>query len=115
MIQVSYAEIESDSLMGAREREKQVLDQSVTLMDQAIADGPNSIAAIEAMHFTVRVWTHLMQDLAGPDNEFPDDLRASLISIGIWILKEAEAIRQGEGGSIDQIRDITAIIREGLQ
>lgn len=115
MIEVSYAEIESDSLLGSREREQHLLDQSVAMMDQALAGGPQSSAAVEAMHFTVRIWTHLMQDLAGPDNELPDDLRASLISIGIWILKEAETIRSGEGGSIAQIRDITAIIRDGLQ
>jgi flagellar protein FlaF len=56
-----------------------------------------------------------MQDLAEPENELPDDLRASLISIGIWILKEADAVRIGEQGSISEIRDITAIIRDGLK
>jgi len=115
MIQVSYAEIESDSLVGSREREHQLLDQSIAMMDKALAEGPRSLAAVEAMHFTVRIWTHLLQDLAGADNELPDDLRASLISIGIWILKEAESVRQGEGGSVEQIRDITMILRDGLQ
>lgn len=115
MIRVSYAEIESDSLVGSREREQQLLDQSIALMDQAIKDGPNSMATVEAMHFTIRLWTYLMQDLAEPENELPDDLRASLISIGIWILKEADAVRIGEQGSIAEIRDITAIIRDGLK
>lgn len=115
MIQVSYAEIESDSLLGSREREQQLLDQSIAMMDQAVSEGPQSVAAVEAMHFASRLWTHLMQDLAGPDNELPDDLRASLISIGIWILKQADSVRLGEGGSIAEIRDITAIIRDGLQ
>lgn len=115
MIQVSYAEIESDSLVGSREREQQLLDQSIAMMDQALKDGPKSIAAVEAMHFTIRLWTHLMQDLAEPENELPDDLRASLISIGIWILKEADAVRMGEEGSVAEIRDITVIIRDGLK
>lgn len=115
MIQVSYAEIESDSLVGSREREQQLLEQSIAMMDQALAEGGQSVAAVEAMHFTVRIWTHLLQDLAGPDNALPEDLRASLISIGIWILKEAEAVRQGKDGSIEQIRDITAILKDGLQ
>jgi len=115
MIRVSYAEIESDSLVGSREREQQLLDQSIDLMDQAIKDGPNSMATVEAMYFTIRLWTHLMQDLAEPENELPDDLRASLISIGIWILKEADAVRVGEQGSISEIRDITVIIRDGLK
>ena len=39
MIRVSYAEIESDSLVGSREREQQLLDQSIALMDQALKDG----------------------------------------------------------------------------
>ena len=115
MIQVSYAEIESDSLVDSRERELQLLEQSIALMERAVADGPQSMAAVEAMHFTVRIWTHLMNDLAGPENELPDDLRASLISIGIWILREADSVRRGESEGIGEILEITKIIRDGLK
>ena len=115
MIQVSYAEIETDSLVGSREREQLLLDQSVELMEKALADGPQSTAAIEAMHFTIRIWTHLMEDLAQPENGLSDELRASLISIGIWILKEADAVRQGTSDGIAEILDITRIIRDGLK
>ncbi|WP_306118284.1 MULTISPECIES: flagellar biosynthesis regulator FlaF [unclassified Roseitalea] len=115
MIQVNYAEIEADALASSREREQQLLDQSIALMQRAIEQGPQSMAAVEAMHFTVRIWTHLLNDLAGPENELSDELRAGLISIGIWILREAEAVRQGDSDNIGEILDITRIIRDGLQ
>lgn len=115
MIQVSYAEIETDSLVGSREREQLLLDQSVALMERALAGGPQSAAAIEAMHFTIRIWTHLLEDLAEPENGLPNELKAGLISIGIWILKEADAVRMGTSTGIAEILDITRIIRDGLK
>lgn len=115
MIRVNYAEIEADSLADSRQREQQLLDQSIAMMEHAIAEGPTSVAAIEAMHFTNRIWTYLLNDLADADNALPDDLRASLISIGIWILRETDAVRQAESEAIKEIMDITTIIRDGLK
>ena len=67
------------------------------------------------MHFTNRIWTYLLNDLADPENSLPDDLRASLISIGIWILRETDAVRLGDSDAIGEIKDITTIIRDGLK
>ena len=57
----------------------------------------------------------LLEDLASNDNALPKELRASLISIGIWILREADAIRKGDSENIDGLLDITKIIRGGVE
>lgn len=115
MITLRYAEIEEDSPADARDRERQLLDRSIELWTKAQADGSTSFAAIEAVHFAIRLWSMLLEDLANSDNALSNELRASLISIGIWILRESDAIRQGESENISGILEITRIIRDGVQ
>ena len=64
--------------------------------------------AIEAVLFVRRLWGILIEDLARPENDLPQTLRADLISIGLWIMREAEQIRleaseqlQGPHRSVD--------------
>jgi flagellar protein FlaF len=42
-------------------------------------------------------------------------LRAQLISIGLWITRELEAIRLGKSDNFAGIAQICAIIRDGLK
>ena len=62
-----------------------------------------------------RVWTSFIQDLGSTDNELPKELRANLISIGLWLLREAEAVRQGESENFDGLIEVSQIIRDGIQ
>ena len=115
MIMLRYAEIEEDSPTDARDRERQLLERSIGLLEKAADKGAGSFEAIEAVHFTIRLWSMLLEDLASNDNALPNELRASLISIGIWILRETDAIRKGESKNFKGILDITKIIRDGMQ
>ncbi|QKV19624.1 flagellar biosynthesis regulator FlaF [Oricola thermophila] len=115
MIKLRYAEIEEDAPDQARDRERQLFDRSIELLTRASEAGVKSFACVEAIHFTIRLWTALMEDLASDDNALPKELRASLISIGIWVLREAEAIRKGESENIDGLLEIAKIIRGGVE
>jgi flagellar protein FlaF len=115
MYQFSYADIQTDSVADARDRERQVLDRSITLMKEAELAGVDSPEAAEAILFTNRVWTTLLEDLAGSDNVLPSELKASLISIGLWALRQTEALRQGEAKSFSALIEISEIIRDGIQ
>ena len=70
---------------------------------------------IEALHLTRELWTTFVGALAAPDNALPPELRANLVSIGIWVLKEADAIRLGRSTNYAGIADICATIRDGLR
>jgi flagellar protein FlaF len=41
-------------------------------------------------------------------------LRAELISIGLWIIKEADRIRQEEATDVDELLAINVVIRDAL-
>ena len=116
MYQFSYAEIMEEGISVSRDRERQVLDRSVALLKAAMASpdgyGPETV---EAVYFTRRVWIRFIEDLGNPENQLQDELRANLISIAIWILKECERIRKRESTNYQGIIDVTTIIRDGLK
>jgi flagellar protein FlaF len=117
MYQFSYAEIMEEGVAVSKDRERQVLDRSIALLEAAIAaDGVNyGKASVEAIYFTRRVWIRFIEDLGNPENQLDDELRANLISIAIWILKEVEKIRKRESANLQGIIDITTIIKDGIK
>jgi len=114
MYKFSYEETLSDSSGRHRENERLALEQSVALLKSAERAGPQSREAVEAIFFLNRLWSFFLDDLAKPENGLPDELRASLISIGIWMLKEADAISKGNSRNFAGLIDISNVIAEGL-
>ncbi len=114
MYQLQYADIQEDDVVDAKTRERQLFERSIGLLEEARSAPPNSRLVVEATHFTQRLWTALLSDLGEVDNQLPKELRANLISIGIWVLKEIERIRQGESDDFDGIIDITRTIQGGI-
>lgn len=115
MYQFSYAEIMADNVADAKDRERQVLDKAVRLLQSARNCGRSSREAVEALYYTRRVWLSFIEDLRQPENQLDVDLRANLISIGIWILKETEKIRTRESDNFEGVIDVITIIRDGLK
>lgn len=111
---LQYADIQEEAPTTAKMREREILQRSIDLLRQAGSAEAMPFASTEAIHFTARVWTAFLEDLAKPDNQLPKEARASLISIGIWILKELDAIRSGTSTAYSDIIEITEIIRDGL-
>jgi flagellar biosynthesis activator protein FlaF len=115
MYQFSYSEVAEDSPKEMRGMERQVLDQAIELLCVARAKGPGSRELVDALFFYRRLWSIFMDDLANPENELPEELRAGLISIGIWIVKEIELIRSGKAKDLTAMIEISEIIRDGLK
>ena len=97
MYQFSYADVQSTSVSDAKDRERELLTRSIDMLSAAAAAGQDSMEAIEALNFTNRVWTIFVEDLGSSDNALPKELRANLISIGLWLLREAERVLMPEG------------------
>ncbi|MGA1800696.1 flagellar biosynthesis regulator FlaF [Rhizobium sp. HT1-10] len=115
MYQFSYAEIMQDAVADAKERERQVLDRSISLLTEAMNKAKYGRESIEALFYTRRVWVAFIEDLKNPENQLDVTLRANLISIAIWILKECDLIRRRKSTNYQGIIDVTTIIRDGLK
>jgi len=53
--------------------------------------------------------------LSSPDNDLPAALRADLISIGIWVMREAEQIRLEKSSNFKGIIEVSQAISDGLK
>lgn len=115
MYQFSYAEVLEDAPHNAREREYEALDRSIQLLRAAKTAGIQSRECIEAVLFTHRLWNVFLDDLSSADNALPKELRAELISIGLWIVKEVDLVRQGKPEGLQAIIDVSENIRDGLK
>lgn len=114
MHKLQYAEISNDDQKEARERERMALDQSIELMLLADGEGAVSTDVAKALVFTNKLWALLVHDLADPGNGLPKELRAQIVSIGIWIIRELESIRSGRSKSFADVITVSRAIRDGL-
>jgi flagellar biosynthesis activator protein FlaF len=115
MYQFSYAEVLDETPKGAREREREAIDRSIELLQQAQAHGVNSREAVEAVLFVRRLWGYFIEDLAKAENDLPQELRADLISIGLWMMREVEQIRLEQSDNFKGLIEVSSAIRDGLQ
>jgi flagellar biosynthesis activator protein FlaF len=114
MYQFSYAEVLDETPKGARERERLAIEHSIELLREARGAGANSREAIEAALYVQRLWSILVEDLAKAENDLPKPLRAELISVGLWLMREADQIRLEKPVSLDGMIEVSTAIRDGL-
>ena len=69
---------------------------------------------MEALLFVRKLWSVLIEDLAKAENDLPQQLRADLISIGLWVMREAEQIRLEKSDNFKGIVEVSQTIRDGL-
>ena len=115
MYQACYDEVLEDDQAAARRVEYQALDLCVFLLGKAEAAGPASRETVDALHWTRQLWQTFLLELADDANALPVEVRARLISIGIWILKEQEDIRLGRSANFKGIAEVCTIVRDGLR
>ncbi len=114
MYRFSYAEVLDDTPQSARERDRIAIQHSIELLQIAEDKGPGAREATEAIYFLRRLWAFFIEDLAKADNELPPSLRADLISIGLWLMREADEIRQGKSTNFKGLIEVSQLISEGL-
>jgi flagellar protein FlaF len=114
MYQFPYAEVLDETPQSSRQRERQAIEQSISLLQAADKAGAQSREAVEALVFARKLWSVLIEDLASNENDLPQKLRADIISIGLWIIREAEQIRLEKSDNFKGIVEVSESIRDGL-
>lgn len=115
MYQFPYAEVLDDAPKTARERERKALEHCIQLLRAAQVQGVRSREAVEALVFLRRLWSALIEDLASAENDLPKPLRADLISIGLWVMREADDIRLEKSNGFADLIEVCEVICEGLK
>jgi flagellar protein FlaF len=97
-----------------RETEYRLFAQVTLALIEAAKVDPNDFAGrIDALDWNRRVWTVLADACAHPDNQLTPPLRASIISLAIWVSRHTSAvIRRRE--EIEPLIEVNRLIMQGL-
>jgi len=99
---------------SSREAEYRLFAQvTLALMDAAKAEAQDLSSRFDALDWNRQVWTIMAGDCSNPENRLPPQLRASIISLSIWVGKHTSAVlRQQE--EIQPLIDVNRIVMQGL-
>ena len=110
----AYEAVVEDSGLEARGRERQALSLGIDRLER-IQKGRFSFEdLVESLLYVRRLWTIFIEDLSHPENGLPDKLRAEIISIGLWVVKEADRLREERSNDVMQLIEINRLIRDAL-
>ena len=68
---------------------------------------------IDALDWNRRLWSALATDCADPQNVLPQALRASIISLSLWVSRHTSAVMRREE-EIGDLVDVNRLIMQGL-
>ena len=97
-----------------RETEYRLFAQVTLALAEAANRDPDDLAArLDALDWNRRVWTVLADACASSENRLPPQLRASIISLALWVSRHTSAVirRQEE---IQPLVDVNRLIMQGL-
>jgi len=115
MFNTAFSETIEDDQSEARALERELLERAMHSIKQADEEPGNFVMRISAIQFNIKVWSFFLQDLSSEDNELPDDLKATLISIGIFVLKHLQKMRTETELSFGPVLSINETIMKGLR
>lgn len=77
---------------------------------RSAASGP---ALVDALDWNRRLWSTLSADCSAAGNDLPRELRALIVSVGLWVSRYASEVARGKA-DIDALIDVNRTIMEGL-
>lgn len=97
--------------VGDRETEYRLFTD-ITAALEALDNATNATAA-DALEWNRRLWLTLQTDLSNTGNRMPDDLKAKMISLAVWVDRYTETVLKGEA-TIEPLVEVNRAIMEGL-
>lgn len=114
MYTLSYSHTIEEDFSTVRRNESIAFNKVIELLENGKGAGLQSSEAELALDRVSDLWRFFVDDLVNPDNQLPDETKGTLISIGLWIMREVDKIRHHESEDIDSIIAVNKLIRDGL-
>ena len=110
----AYEAVVEDSGYEARGRERQALSLGIDRLERLQKERFSTEDQVQSLLYVRRLWTIFIEDLAHPENGLPEQLRADIISIGLWVVREADRLREEKSNDVIQLIEINRLIRDAL-
>ena len=108
----AYAKVQPTK-EGYRELEYRVLGAVTGALIKANQEDSELSDKFNAVLWNEKVWHAFRCDLSSPENELPEELKTSLISLAIWVGKETNRVLDHLAG-LDGLISINRQIMAGL-
>jgi flagellar biosynthesis activator protein FlaF len=97
-----------------RELEYRAFGQVTAALVRVREAGATEVSEIAlALDANRRLWNVMSADCSMPENRLPLNLRASIISLALWVSKYSSEVLR-EGADIDPLIDVNRSMMEGL-
>ncbi|MBW4330435.1 flagellar biosynthesis regulator FlaF [Stakelama sp. CBK3Z-3] len=96
-----------------RATERRLIGQITGELFSAHEAGLTGARLMPALHRNREMWNTFAALCGGPGNTLPDEVRASIVSIGLWVDRYTSKVVSGEE-SIEPLIDVNRSILEGL-
>jgi flagellar protein FlaF len=97
-----------------RELEYRLFAQvTLALMEAARSDPNDFVRRVDALDWNRRVWTVLADACAQQENQLPAPLRASIISLALWVSRHTSSVIRKEE-QIEPLIEVNRLIMQGL-
>jgi len=110
----AYESVVDESGYEARGRERQALSLGIDQLERLQKERFSFEDQVQSLLYVRRLWTIFIEDLAHPENGLPEKLRADIISIGLWVVKESDRLRDEKSNDVVQLIEINRLIRDAL-
>ncbi|RCL02520.1 MAG: flagellar protein FlaF [Candidatus Tokpelaia sp. JSC188] len=114
MYQMRYEDTIGESVQDAREREALLFKRCIKLLQIAQKAESKSPEIFDAVVFVRNLWGILIEDLSKSGNAFSKEMKASIISVGLFILKEIDRLEKEEKIDFDAVIAVSQSICDGL-
>lgn len=99
---------------GPRDTEYRLFAQVTRALIEAAALDANEIGArADALDWNRRVWATFASVCGQPENQLPPQLRASIISLSIWVAKHTTLVIRRKD-DIEPLIEVNRMIMQGL-
>ena len=83
------------------------------LMSAAEADPSDLAGRMDALDWNRRLWSVLATDCGSAGNQLPEQLRANIISLSLWVNRHTSAIMRNEA-DFGPLIDVNKLMMQGL-
>lgn len=117
MNQISFraepAKFSNHVVRSDRDNEYQAFVHATRALQTATAESglPTKVAAVQR---NTELWTLLASDLAHDDNRLPDEVKAGLIGLALFSIRQGQAVLLS-GAEIEPLIDVNLQIMKGLR
>jgi flagellar protein FlaF len=99
-----------------REVEAMAFTKAALLLEEAKGKSKNVDEYAKALRFNHLLWTIIQADLTDPANQLPDEIKANVMSLSIFVDKQTtKALRSSEPRELDILITINRNLAAGLR